>query len=213
MRQLPQKYKRLALEISHTFKLPRKKSPHTIAIGPFGPCCIGKTTTMTYIARQLPVVHINHDKIRLFMTKKKIPKTEQVEILYKHLLIVHLAKQHICKGYSVILDRDFGTNNRNLLIATKRETKKLMARFFLIQIKAPQWFIKRKIQTRRLIPPKTGGIQDRKTAMACYLYSLKHYKNNYIRLLPQAIAIVDTSKPIPFQLKEPLKLLKREMGL
>ena len=62
---------------------------------------------MRWLAKELPVVSINHDKIRLFMRQRGITDTEGNKILYNHLLIVHLAKQYLNKGYSVILDREF----------------------------------------------------------------------------------------------------------
>lgn len=167
---------------------------------------------MTYIARRLPFVHINHDAIRLFFRQKNVPEREGSKILYQHLFVIHLTKHYLLKRYNVIVDRDFGTNDKNILVAADREIKKLGARFSLIGVETPRWFIKKKILTRKLIPPERGGIPDRKTAMDCYRYSLTHYKENYVRLTRRALAVVDTSKPLSSQLQRPLKFLKREMG-
>lgn len=211
MRQLSIKSKKLLKEFSKTLKLPKEKSVNPIAIAPFGPCCVGKTTTMNQLAKKLPVVHVNHDKMRLFMWNKGIEDVNGT--LYKQSLIVYLAEQYLSKGYSVIIDRDFGTNNKNVLADMDKETKKLGVKFFLIQVKAPRWFINKKILTRKLLPKEEGGIPDRETAMSRYLYSVKNYSNNYRHLKSRAMATVDTSKLITIQLRPVIKFLKKEMGI
>lgn len=211
MKNLPKRYKKLMDGYAGTLKLPKQKSPRPIALAPFGPCCVGKTTTMTYIAQELPFVHLNHDVMRLFIRKKV--DADPNPILYNHLLIVRLAKCYLKKGYSVILDRDFGTNNKNVLRAVEKETKKMGVKFFLIKITAPQKFIKNKIYTRKLLPPEKGGITDRDTAWRCYTNSITYYKDNYKKLTPRAITVVDTSKSLFSQLKKTVSFLKQEMGL
>ena len=188
--------------------MPKRKSPQPIAIGPFGPCWTGKTTTMKHFAKRLPLVHIEHDKIRLFLRKKKINETEKNKILYKYCLIFHIAKQFLLKNYSVIIDRDFATKNRNILKTVDEEAKKMKVKFFLIRIKAPKMFILKK---KKFISGEKGGMApDRQTTVDCHLYSLKHY--NYNDLMPRAIAIIDTSKPIMLQLNRTIPFLKKEMG-
>ena len=168
---------------------------------------------MTYLAKKLPFVHLNHDKMRLFMRERGIGENEGNKILYKYLPIVRLSRQFLLKGYSVILDRDFGTNNKNILVAVEKETQRLGIKFFLIKIWAAKRFVVQKIMTRKLMPPERGGILDRKTALDCYLYSLTHYAKNYKRLAPKAVANINTSKPIASQLKNLIKFLKTEMGV
>ncbi|HDH31588.1 MAG TPA: hypothetical protein ENH26_02330 [Candidatus Wolfebacteria bacterium] len=126
MRHLLSKYKKLVREFLKTLKLPKKKSPHPIAIRPFGPCWTGKTTAMKYLAKRLPLVHIKKEK-------KFVP---------------------VEKG--------------------------------------------------------EGMAPDRKTAVNCYLYSVKHY--NYDDLMPRAITVINTSKPIAPQIKNTISFLKKETG-
>lgn len=211
MKNLPQKYERLLRAYSQTLRVPQQTSPQPIVIAPFGPCCVGKTTTITHLAKRLSVVHINHDRIRILMRKRGLEKEE--DALYKYLFIVRLAKKYLQRGYSVVLDRDFGTNNKDLLREIEKLTKELGARLFLIQITAPKQFIKKKIFTRKLISPEMGGIPDRHTAWSCYTYSITHYQENYKKLATKAIAKVNTSKPLTSQLKTTILFLKKEMGL
>lgn len=209
MLQLPLKYEKLVGEFSKTLELPKKKSPHPIVVGPFGPCWSGKTTIMELLAKRLPFVHIEHDRIRLFMKKKGLGESEWNKILYKNCLIVYIAKRFLLKNYSVITDRDFATKNRNILKAVDEETKKMGLKFFLIRIKAPKAFI---LKRKKFVKGEKGGMApNRETAVNCHLYSLKHY--HYDNLMPRAIAAIDTSKAIMPQLKKSISFLKKEMGV
>lgn len=203
MEKLPKKYEALLKAYTRTLNVPSKRSPRPIAIAPFGPCCVGKTTTMTYLAKRLPVVHINHDHIRILMRKRGLEKEQGA--LYKYLFIVRLAKQYLQRGYSVILDRDFGTNNKNVLTAVKKETRRLNVKFFLIHIIAPKRFVEERARKRK-------WANDR-TSLECYHYSITHYSGNYKRLASRAIAKVDASKRLSPQLKRSIAFLKKEIGL
>lgn len=217
MSKLPIQLQKLVNNFAKTIKLPKKESPHPIALGPFGPCCAGKTTTVKYLLKELPFVHIEHDGLRVFMRKRGFDKdTEMNQNLYKYLLIIHLAKHFLNKGYSVILDRNFAImHDKSGKVKGKFDIKRweglLGIKLFLIRIKAPKWFVIKKIRTTKIIPREKGGIfASRDDLMKCYLDALKY---DYERLAPQVIGVVDTSKPIPPQIKKFIPLLKREMGL
>jgi len=208
MNKLPDRINKLAKDFSKTTKLPAAKSPRPIIVGPFGPCLIGKTTSMKVLARKSPFVHIEHDKIRRFLTKKGISEDEQKEILYKYLFIVYVAEHFLKKGYSVIVDRNFATGHHSFLTALKKEAAKRKTKFFLIRIKAPKWFILKKIKNMKL-----KQIPDRKTGFDCYFYALKNYKKFYNELKSRALITIDTSKPISPQFQKIIPFLKKEMGI
>ena len=54
---LPNKVEELALDFCKIIKLPAAKSPRPIIVGPFGPCLIGKTTTMRRLAQNCLCPH------------------------------------------------------------------------------------------------------------------------------------------------------------
>ncbi len=211
---LPNKLKKLAVDFSKTIKLPAIKSPRPIIVGPFGPCLIGKTTSMKVLAQKLPFVHIEHDKIRWFLTKKGISDDGQKKILYKYLFIVYVARHFLKKGYSVIVDRNFATGHKNFLMVLEQEAIRRKTKFFLIRIDAPKWFILRKIKNMKL---KTASeekyLPDRKTGFDCYFYALKSYKKFYNELKPRALITINTSKSISPQFQKILPFFKKEMGV
>ena len=194
-----------------TLNMPVKKSPHPIAIAPFGPCCVGKTTTMTYLAEQLPFVHLNHDEMRVFIHNQDVPGDPN-DMLYNHLLIIRLAEKYLEEGYSIIVDRDFGTNNKYMLDALEEITRALDVKLFLMKITAPETFIREKVYTR-YVYPKQGGVPDGDTGWSCYTYAITHYQKNYEQLAPRAVATVDTSQQLSSQLIDTIKFLRKEMGI
>jgi len=213
MNKLPDRINKLAKDFSKTTKLPAAKSPRPIIVGPFGPCLIGKTTSMKVLVQKLPFVHIEHDKIRLFLTKKGISDDEQKKILYEHLFIVYVARHFLKNRYSVIVDRNFATGHKQFLTVLKLEAKKRKTEFFLIRIKAPKWFILKKIKNLKLkIGSKGKYLPDRKTGFDFYFYALKNYKKFYNKLKSLALITIDTSKPISPQFQKIIPFLKKEMG-
>ncbi len=209
---LPNKVEELALDFCKIIKLPAAKSPRPIIVGPFGPCLIGKTTTMRRLAQKLPFVHIEHDRIRRFLTENEMGGNEQKKILYDYLFIVHIARYFLEKGYSVIVDRSFSTGHKRFLTVLEQEAKERKTKFFLIRIKAPKRFILRKIKNLKPTSEEKY-LPDKKTGVDCYLYALKNYKKFYDALKPRALAVINTSKPISPQFKKALPILKKEMGI
>ena len=121
---------------------------------------------------------------------------EQKKILYDYLFIVHIARYFLEKGYSVIVDRSFSTGHKRFLTVLEQEAKERKTKFFLIRIKAPKRFILRKIKNLKPTSEEKY-LPDKKTGVDCYLYALKNYKKFYDALKPRALAVINTSKPIP----------------
>lgn len=221
MHPLPRRYQSLISAFAKTIKLPEKKSPLPIAVGPFGPCCVGKSTAMKELAKKLPLVRIDHDALRLFMRGRGYNQDNKMnEILYKYRLILHLAKSFLKSGYSVILDRNFAiphseTGQANPKLNIQKQIKgwerDLGTKFFLIEVKAPKKFVLNKIKTMKVIPGKEGGLlATREALLGCYFGALKY---NYKVLSHGAIGAINTSKPISKQLAKLTPFLKSEVGL
>ncbi len=188
-----------------TLRVPRKKSLRLILVAPYGPSCVGKSTAMRYLAKHLPLVHIQHDHIRLFFRARGI---DENKYLYKYHPLERTGERFLKKGYSVILDANFATNHTHVP-AAKKLAKKYNAKFFLVRVVAPKSYIIKKLKAKKFLPLEKGGLlPSAEVAIAHFLRSLKEF--NYEWLKKETSVVVNSSKPLKPQLKNTIDLLKKK---
>jgi predicted kinase len=208
MTKLPKRFEILLKGFAWTLRKPKKRSSSLVIVGPFGPSCVGKTTVMRFIARRLPIVHIQNDAIRLFLRSRGI---DENKYLYKYELIHRVAQMFLKLGFSVIIDANFATSHKHVKRA-QQFAKQYGASFFLIRVVAPKQAVIKKLKQKRFLPVDRGGLlPDVETAVGHFLRSSKQF--DYERLTPQALAIINASRPLAPQLKAPLRVLRSAMGL
>lgn len=187
--------------------LPEKKPGRPILLGPSGPSCVGKTTTMKFIARRLPYfVRIANDDIRLFLRRSGSGSRETEAFIHKKIPAYHLAQKFLRKRYSVIVDANFATPHAKLP-TLRRMLKKPKTELFLIRITAPPAFVKRKLRNKRFF--KSGLLPSWKVAWQHFVRSRREF--NYDALADYYIGVVDTSRPLKRQLKETIAILASAM--
>jgi len=195
----------LVKSFANTVLTPKKKSKKLIITAPYGPSRVGKTTVMKYLAERLPLVHIEHDDIRLFLRQKGL---DENEFLYKHQLLLRVSEFFLGKGYSVIPDANFATDNKHLQDA-KELAKKYKAKVFLIRIVAPKQHVIKRIKDQKR-SDKEWVFPDADTAIEHFLRSSEQF--DYESLAPKTLAVVDSSKPLDSQLEEAIGVLRDAMS-
>jgi predicted kinase len=193
---------------ARTLRVPRVRSLHPVILAPFGPSCVGKTSVMKAFARRIPVVHIQHDAIRLALRARGIDENAP---LYRYKLAIRLAERFLARNYSVIIDANFATRHDHVRDA-KLVAKRTGSHLHLIRVIAPASFIMKKLRHKIYLPTDRGGLfPDAATAIAHFRRSSEQQANNYIRLSKNALAVIDSSKPLSAQLRNPVRQLCAEM--
>ncbi|KKT88811.1 MAG: hypothetical protein UW89_C0004G0010 [Parcubacteria group bacterium GW2011_GWB1_45_10] len=187
---------------------PKKRIQPQVIIVPYGPSCVGKTTVMKVFAKKLPLVRIANDELRILLRRRGFD-VDFIEALLerRHLLekvAVYLLKQKL----SLVIDANFASSSEHLAWA-KKLIKKFNLRLFLIRVVAPKKFVITKLNNKKWLSLKRGGLlATRQEAVEHFLRSSKQY--NYERLMPQTFLVVDSSKPIAKQVKKLVEKIRKE---